>query len=78
MEAADLAVSLTDMRNTAARDGGPLWLDFDHTDEDSMELLRELIDVRPMSRSATTGCRGNARRPETYRAIEHLGVNGGI
>jgi hypothetical protein len=31
----------------AAEEGGTLWLDFDHTDEDSMALLGELIDVRP-------------------------------
>ena len=41
------SLSMTEIRDAAARDGGTLWLDFDHTDEDSMELLGELIDVRP-------------------------------
>jgi Mg2+ and Co2+ transporter CorA len=41
------SLSMTEIRDVAARDGGTLWLDFDHTDEDSMELLGELIDVRP-------------------------------
>jgi Mg2+ and Co2+ transporter CorA len=40
-------LSRTETHDAAARDGGTLWLDFDHTDEDSMELLGELIDVRP-------------------------------
>jgi magnesium transporter len=40
------SLSMTEIRDVAARDGGTLWLDFDHTDEDSMELLGELIDVR--------------------------------
>ena len=41
------SLSMTEIRDAAARDGGTLWLDFDHTDEDSMQLLGELIDVRP-------------------------------
>jgi len=41
------SLSMTEIRDAAARDGGALWLDFDHTDEDSMKLLAELIDVRP-------------------------------
>jgi Mg2+ and Co2+ transporter CorA len=41
------SLSMTEIRDAAARDGGTLWLDFDHTDEDSMALLAELIDVRP-------------------------------
>ena len=41
------SLSMTEIRDAAARDGGTLWLDFDHTDEDSMALLGELIDVRP-------------------------------
>ena len=41
------SLSMTEIRDAAARDGGTLWLDFDHTDENSMELLGELIDVRP-------------------------------
>ena len=40
------SLSMTEIRDAAARDGGTLWLDFDHTDEDSMALLGELI-VRP-------------------------------
>jgi magnesium/cobalt transport protein CorA len=41
------SLSMTEIRDAAAQDGGTLWLDFDHTDEDSMALLGELIDVRP-------------------------------
>ena len=41
------SLSTPEIRDAAARDGGTLWLDFDHTDEDSMALLGELIDVRP-------------------------------
>jgi Mg2+ and Co2+ transporter CorA len=41
------SLSMTEIRDVAARDGGTLWLDFDHTDEDCMALLGELIDVRP-------------------------------
>ena len=41
------SLSMTEIRDAAARDGGTLWLDFGHTDEDSMALLGELIDVRP-------------------------------
>jgi magnesium transporter len=41
------SLSMTEIRDAAARDGGTLWLDFDHTDADSMELLGELMDVRP-------------------------------
>lgn len=41
------SLSMTEIPDAAARDGGTLWLDFDHTDEDSMGLLGELIDVRP-------------------------------
>jgi magnesium transporter len=41
------SLSMTEIRDAAARDGGTLWLEFDHTDEDGMELLGELIDVRP-------------------------------
>jgi magnesium transporter len=40
------SLSMTEIRDAAARDGGTLWLDFDHRDEDSMALLGELIDVR--------------------------------
>ena len=40
-------LSMTEVRDAGARNGGTLWLDFDHTDEDSMALLGELIDVRP-------------------------------
>jgi magnesium transporter len=41
------SLSMTEVRDAAARDGGTLWLDFDHTDEDGMALLGELIDARP-------------------------------
>jgi magnesium transporter len=41
------SLSMGEIRDAAARDGGTLWLDFDHKDEDSMALLGELIDVRP-------------------------------
>ena len=41
------SLSMTEIRDAIARDGGTLWLDFDHTDEASMALLGELIDVRP-------------------------------
>jgi magnesium transporter len=41
------SLSMTEIPDAAGRDGGTLWLDFDHTDEDSMGLLGELIDVRP-------------------------------
>jgi hypothetical protein len=41
------SLSMPEIRDAAARDGGTLWLDFDHTDEDGMALLGELIDVRP-------------------------------
>jgi Mg2+ and Co2+ transporter CorA len=41
------SLSMTEIREVAARNGGTLWLDFDHTDEDGMALLGELIDVRP-------------------------------
>jgi magnesium transporter len=41
------SLSMAEVRDAAARDGGTLWLDFDHTDEDNMALLGELIDVRP-------------------------------
>jgi magnesium transporter len=40
------SLSMTEIRDPAARDGGTLWLDFDHTDEDSMALLSELIEVK--------------------------------
>ena len=40
------SLSATEIRDAAARDGGTLWLDFDHTDEDSMALLAELIEVK--------------------------------
>jgi Mg2+ and Co2+ transporter CorA len=41
------SLSMTELHDAAARDGGTLWLDFDHTEVDSMALLAELIDVRP-------------------------------
>jgi magnesium transporter len=41
------SLSMTEIHDVAARDGGTLWLDFDHTDEDGMALLGELMDVRP-------------------------------
>ena len=41
------SLSMTEIRDAAARDGATLWLDFDHTDEASMALLGELMDVRP-------------------------------
>ena len=41
------SLSGTEIRDAAARDDGPLWLDFDHSDEEGMTLLGELIDVRP-------------------------------
>jgi magnesium transporter len=41
------SLSMSEIRDAAIRDGGVLWLDFDHTDEDGMALLGELIDVRP-------------------------------
>jgi len=41
------SLSMTEIRDAAAQDDGTLWLDFDHTDDDSMALLGELIDVRP-------------------------------
>jgi Mg2+ and Co2+ transporter CorA len=41
------SLSMAEIRDVAARDGGTLWLDFDHTDEGGMALLSELIDVRP-------------------------------
>ena len=41
------SLSMPEIRDAAARDGGTLWLDFDHTDEDGMALLGELIEVRP-------------------------------
>jgi len=41
------SLSMTEIRDAAAQDEGTLWLDFDHTDDDSMALLGELIDVRP-------------------------------
>ncbi len=40
------SLSIKETRDPAARDGGTLWLDFDHTDEDGMALLRELIEVK--------------------------------
>lgn len=40
------SLSMTEIRDPAARDGGTLWLDFDHTDEDGMTLLGELIEVK--------------------------------
>ena len=40
-------LSKSEIRDVAARNAGTLWLDFDHTEEDSMALLGELIDVRP-------------------------------
>src|SRR5215203_2149936 len=40
------SLSMTEVRDAAARDGGTLWLDFAHTDEASMALLGELVDVR--------------------------------
>src|SRR5215217_6116969 len=41
------SLSRSEVHDAAARDGGTLWLDFDHTDEDGMKLLSELIDVKP-------------------------------
>ena len=41
------SLSIVEIRDAAAQDGGTLWLDFDHTDEDGMALLGELIDVKP-------------------------------
>jgi magnesium transporter len=40
------SLSMREIRDAAARDGGTLWLDFDHTDEDGMALLGELIDIK--------------------------------
>ena len=40
------SLSIKEIRDPAARDGGTLWLDFDHTDEDGMALLGELIEVK--------------------------------
>jgi len=40
------SLSIREIRDPAARDGGTLWLDFDHTDEDGMALLGELIEVK--------------------------------
>ena len=40
------SLSIKELRDPAARDGGTLWLDFDHTDEDGMALLGELIEVK--------------------------------
>jgi magnesium transporter len=45
--AGSATLSMSEVRDVADRDGGTLWLDFDHTEEDSMALLGELIDVRP-------------------------------
>ncbi len=41
------ALSISEVRDAATRDSGTLWLDFDHTEEDGIALLAELIDVRP-------------------------------
>ena len=40
-------MSMTEIRDAAAQEGGTLWLDFDHTDEVGMALLGELMEVRP-------------------------------
>jgi magnesium transporter len=45
--AGSATLSMSEIRDVADRDGGTLWLDFDHTEEDSMALLSELIEVRP-------------------------------
>jgi hypothetical protein len=41
------SLSMIEIVDAVAGEGGTLWLDFDHTDEDSMALFGELIDVRP-------------------------------
>ena len=45
--AGSATLSMSEIRDVADQDGGTLWLDFDHTEEDSMALLGELIEVRP-------------------------------
>src|SRR3954453_15420447 len=71
------SLSRTEIRDAAARDGGTLWLDFDHTDEDSMAVLGELIDVRP---SDIQECHNRAPGPKRplspgppFSAINGLG-----
>src|ERR687889_1269120 len=41
------SLSISEIHGVADRDGGTLWLDFDHTEDGSMALLGELIEVRP-------------------------------
>jgi magnesium transporter len=41
------SLSRSEVHEAVVRGDGTLWLDFDHTDEDGMQLLSELIDVKP-------------------------------
>ena len=81
------SLSMTEIRDAAARDGGTLWLDFDHTDEESMALLGDLIDVRSSHlprlvdpyrqpcqrppRSETTPAKSSARKHPNSETTSH-------
>ena len=70
------SLSMTEIRDPAARDGGTLWLDFDHTDEDSMALLSELIEVKA---SDVQECHNRSPLPKMrFYADHHFSAINGL
>jgi magnesium/cobalt transport protein CorA len=70
------SLSMAEIREAAARDGGMLWLDFDHTDEDGMAMLGELIDVKP---SDVQECHNRSPVPKMrFYADHHFSAINGL
>jgi magnesium transporter len=69
-------LSRSEVHEAAARDGGTLWLDFDHTEDDCMALLGELVDVRP---SDIQECHSRSPVPKMrFYADHHFSAINGI